>query len=308
MHGEWRVFDRGGRKPANNVADLAARERGILTSAELRACGLSYREIGRWVRDGHLHEKHRGIYAVGHREISVEARWLAAVKACGEHAVLSHYSAAALWGFVSWDGRWVEVTTRTRRAHPGIRIHRTTRPDRTLHKGIPVTPPLRTLDDLSSVQPFKPLRRAVREAYFLRLITTKELASARSRALREIAATIAPTRNDLEDTVLDLIRAAGFEDPEVNVALGEYVPDFRWPHRGLIIEADGAQAHDHDLARTDDARRTASLNDRVVRVSWRQAVLAPARTLARLRAEELRSRAAAPWSLPRSDRPRRAAA
>ena len=90
-------------------------ERGILTTAELRACGLTRREIERWLRNGHLHEKHRGVYAVGHREISVEARWLAAVKACGENAVLSHYAAAALWGLVSWDGRPVDVTTATTR-------------------------------------------------------------------------------------------------------------------------------------------------------------------------------------------------
>jgi very-short-patch-repair endonuclease len=260
------------------------------------ARGLTRRVIARLARDGHLHEKHRGVHAWGHREITVEARWLAAVKACGLAAVLSHFAAAALWGFVKWDGRWPEVTIpkTQRRAHPGITVHRATRVERTLHKGIPVTPPLRTLVDLSSVLPYKQLRRAVREAYFQRLITTRELATARPRILREIAADIAPTRNDLEDAVLDLIRRAGFDEPLVNQRVGDYVPDFRWPHRGLIVEADGAQAHDHDLARTDDARRAAALNELIVRVSWRQAVLQPARTLARLRAVERRSRAATP--------------
>ncbi len=246
------------------------------------------------MRNGHLHEKHRGVYAVGHRVLSDEARWLAAVKACGPDAVLSHYSAAALWRLVKWDGRPPEVTIRTTNAatapgHPRP-PHRPFRA--AVHKGIPVTSPARTLDDLSSVLPFKELRRAVREAYNQRLITTAELARARSKALRRIAADLQPTRNVLEDTVLDLIREAGFEDPLVNRPLGEYTPDFRWPHRGLIIEADGAETHDHDLARHDDAVRTRRLGERVVRVSWRQAVLQPARTVARLRAEELRSRAA----------------
>ena len=84
------------------MAELAARQRGIVTAAELRGCGLSRHEIATWVRNGHLHEKHRGVYAVGHRELTIEGRWLAAVKACGKEAALSHYAAAALWG--SWTG------------------------------------------------------------------------------------------------------------------------------------------------------------------------------------------------------------
>src|SRR4051812_6604503 len=87
-------------KPDNKVARLAARQRGIVTTAELLECGLSYDEISTRVRNGHLHEKHRGVYAVGHRTIGNEARWLAAVKACGLGAVLSHLAAAALWGLI----------------------------------------------------------------------------------------------------------------------------------------------------------------------------------------------------------------
>jgi very-short-patch-repair endonuclease len=282
------------------VAEIAARQRGVVTNADLRGCGLTYREIERWVKDGHLHEKHRGVYAVGHRELTVEGRWLAAVKACGEQAALSHYAAAALWGLVEWDGRRIDVTATTTRRHAGVRTHRTTRPDRTLHKHIPVTSVLRTLDDLSSVLPFKPFRRAVRNAFNKGLITTAEVARAKSKPLRAIAADIVPTESILEDYVHDLIREAGFEEPLVNVPLGDYRPDFRWPHRALIVEADGAGTHDNDLARLDDALRTLRLPDRVVRVTWRQAVLQPANTVARLRAlreatgsAAVRSRAAA---------------
>ena len=291
MEHAWSLLHRSGGKPSTRVAELAARQRGIVTAAELLAGGLSYRVIARWVRDGHLHEKHRGVYSVGHRTISTEARWLAAVKACGDEAVLSHYAAAALWDLVQWDGRPPEVTipNTSRRKHSGIRIHRAVDVERTVHKAIPVTPPGRTLADIASMLPFKTLRRAVREAYNQRIITTAELARAKPRALRQIVADIEPTRTVLEDLVLDLIREAGFEPPDVNVPLGDYVPDFRWPHRRLIIEADGGRTHDHDLARHDDAVRTARLGERVVRVSWRQATLAPAKTVARLRAEERRT-------------------
>ena len=263
-----------------------------MTAAELRECGLSRHEIATWVRKGHLHEKHRGVFSVGHREITTEARWLAAVKACGKGAALSHYAAAALWGLVDWDGRRIDVTATTRREHPGINTHRTTRPDRTLHKNIPVTSVLRTLEDLASMLPFTAFRRAVRQAFNRHLVTTAEIARARSKALRAIAADIVPTESVLEDLVHDLIREAGFDEPLVNVPLGSYKPDFRWPHRGLIVEADGAGTHDNDLARHDDAVRTDHLPDRVVRVTWKQAVLQPAKTVARLRAEERATRGA----------------
>jgi hypothetical protein len=95
MSNARRVKHPGGTKPSTEVAELAAWQRGIVTTEEMLARGSSRRQIVRWVRDGHLHQKYRGVYAVGHREISVEARWLAAVKACGEESALSYFAAGA---------------------------------------------------------------------------------------------------------------------------------------------------------------------------------------------------------------------
>src|SRR3954470_23528441 len=243
------VKPRGADKPTNRAAELAARQRGIITHAELRGCGLTRHAIQTLLANGHVHEKYRGVYAFGVRTVSDEARWLAVLKPCGPPGALSHYAAAALWGLVEWDGRPPDVTTRTSRRHAGIRTHRTTRPERVVHKGIPVTPPARTLDDISSMQSFVNLRRATRQAYRLKLITTQELARARSKQLRAIAADLVPTRSVLEDLVLDLIREAGFEEPLVNRNQGNDIPDFRWPHRNLIVEADGAETRDNDFAR-----------------------------------------------------------
>src|SRR4051812_39064769 len=203
-------------------------------------------------------------------------RWLAATKACGADAALSHYAGTALWDLLEWDGRPIEVPTTTKRSPPGLRIPRTTRLERVVHKSIPVTPPLRTLVDLSSMLPFNQLRRAAKEAFNQRLVTPGDLARARSPQLRAIAADLQPTANEFEDLVLDLIRQAGFEDPLVNQRLGHYVPDSRSPRRNLIVEADGAGPHDHALARHDDAKRTRDLRHDVLRISWRQATLQPA--------------------------------
>ena len=113
-----------------------------------------------------------------------------------------------------------------------------------------------------------------------------------SRRLATIIATgAAPTRSELEDAVLDLILRGGVAHPLVNEPLvldgRRVVPDFRWPEQRLVVEADGAAWHDHKLAREDDAERQALLEahgDRVLRVTWDQAIVRGPQTLARIRA------------------------
>src|SRR4051812_15963582 len=113
-------------RPDVLVARRAAPGWGVLSLDELRVCGLSRNAVAVRVRNGRLHPMHRGVYAVGHARVPLEGCFLAAVKACAPGAVLSHFAAAAYYGFVRWDGRHPEVTvvgTSTRR-HRGIRVHR----------------------------------------------------------------------------------------------------------------------------------------------------------------------------------------
>ena len=286
------------------VARRAAEHWGVLSLAELRACGLAREAVGVRVRNGRLHPLHRGVYAVGHANVPLEGGFLAAVKACGPRAVLSHASAAALWGLRDWDGRPPEVTvpgSGTRRA-TGVRVHRArlAPEDRARCSGIPVTSPARTLVDLASSLPERTLRRAVRQAQSLRLVSVRHVLAALERAgpYRGRAALAglliagpAPTRSELEDVVLDLILRGGLDHPQVNVPLTlagrRVIPDFRWPAQRLVVEADGAAWHEHRLAREDDAERQALLEghgERVLRVTWEQAVGRPGETLRRLRA------------------------
>src|SRR3954447_21966497 len=114
-------------RPDVEVARRAARQWGVLSAEELRACGLPKTAISVRARSGHLHPLYRGVYAVGHDNPPLEGRFLAAVKACGAWALLSHFAAAAHVGMVRWDPRSPEVTvvgTRVR-VPPGIRVHRT---------------------------------------------------------------------------------------------------------------------------------------------------------------------------------------
>jgi very-short-patch-repair endonuclease len=138
---------------------------------------------------------------------------------------------------------------------------------------IPVTTPARALIDLSSMLSFKPLRRAVREAMAMKRVTLAELRG-RTKALDEaLAQGYVPTESELEDAVHDLI-LAHFLPPQVQPTLIldgiPTHPDFRYPDLKLSIEADGAQYHEHELARQDDAAKQARLEahgDRVVRIT-----------------------------------------
>jgi Transcriptional regulator, AbiEi antitoxin len=127
-------------------ARRAGEQWGVLTTSELVACGLTHKAIRSRSHSGQLHRLHTGVWAVGHPELSFEGRMLAALKACGSTAVLSHRSAAGLWGFLDLDERDPEVTVlgRGTRVRPAIVVHRTlTRAARgsTRCRAVPVTNP-----------------------------------------------------------------------------------------------------------------------------------------------------------------------
>jgi hypothetical protein len=291
-------------RPDVRVARLAASTWSVLSVGELHACGLTDDGILVRVENGRLHPMHRGVYAVGHAAPPLEGCFLAAVKACGAGALLAGVAAAAHWEMIKWDHRFPEVlvTGRCAPRHPQINAHETAflpPEDVRIHRGIPVTSPVRTLLDLAAILDHKRLRRAVRQAQSLGLVDIAELVRRlrgpgpqRGRAkLRRIVATgPAPTRSELEDVVLDLLLEGGFAHPDVNVPLHlegrRIVPDFRWPAQKLVIEADGAAWHENRLAREDDAERQALLEahgERVLRITWQQAIARGPETLRRVR-------------------------
>jgi very-short-patch-repair endonuclease len=296
---------KGDNRPDVLVARRAADAWGVVSLDELFACGLSRTEVRGRVRSGRLHPLHRGVYAVGHPSVALEGHFLAAVKACGPDAVLSHFSAAVLWGFLRSEDRHPEVTVlgTSPRSHPGVRAHRALvldRRDITRREGIPVTAPARTLLDLAAVLDYPRLRRAARQAQSLMRVNIAQLVEilgrmGARRGVRKLARVVttgpAPTRSELEDATLDLMLRGSLAHPDVNVALRisgrRVVPDFRWPEQRVVVEADGAAWHDNQLAREDDAERQALLEadgERVLRVTWDQVIARPGETLSRIRA------------------------
>ena len=290
--------------PDTRVSRAAADRDGVLSTYELRACGLDDHAIARRVRDGRLHRLYRGVYAVGHRGLTLRGRFRAAVLACGEQAVLSHFAAAVFWGFWRFDERGViDVTIGSgTRDIDGIRVHRsrTLERDVWVRHGIRVTSPARTLLDLAAVLPEKTLRRMARRAQAQRAVSIESILELLGRAnghhgaerLRAVIADgPAPTRSDLEDILLDLLDGAKIERPEINAPLrfgGETItPDYLWRAQRVAIEADSVTWHDHKLTREHDADKQAQLEAaglRVLRITYRQITRSPQQTLARIRA------------------------
>lgn len=158
------------------LSDFAIRQWGVVTWEQLLAVGFEPAGIRRRLADGRLQAVHQGVYAVGHPHLSQQGRWLAAVLAYGEGALLSHRSAAALWGLGKPWTPAVDVTAPAGRQ--GIRrrekiwIHRGRlhSEDRVVRAGIPVTTVARTLFDMAEFVSFKRLESAWEEADRLNLL------------------------------------------------------------------------------------------------------------------------------------------
>jgi very-short-patch-repair endonuclease len=217
---------------------------------------------------------------------------MAAVLACGPGAVLSHRSAAALWGFLPGHLLPIDVTAPNRRGRgpKGIAAHRhgSLRPqDLTTAKGISCTSVARTLIDLAGVVELGQLRRAFAEAEFLRILDLEEVREVIKRnrgrrgvaGLRMLVDELDPlakrARNELERRFLALCRRAGVPSPEVNANLevaGRRVqPDFLWREERVIIETDGYEAHGTRSAFKADRRRDRKFilaGWRVSRCTW----------------------------------------
>ena len=270
------------------IGELAARQYGVVDRSQLVALGLSLDAIDHRVARGRLLRLHRGVYAVGHRSVTREGVWLAAVLAAGPAAVLSHRSAGALWGIRSSSSSRIDVTAPRERRRPGVTVHRAKLPpdETTLHRAIPVTTPARTLLDLAALLAAHRLARAAERAEALRLTSPTTLTELVDRypgrpgtpKLRRLLEDhrIVPTTtaSELERRFLTFLDAFELPRPLVNESLDPgTTPDFRWPQQRLIVELDGFETHGTRQAFERDRARDRALTAqgwRVARVTQRQ--------------------------------------
>jgi hypothetical protein len=244
---------------------------------QLRSLGVGRGAIDHWVKTGRLHVWYRGVYAVGHRALKREGRWMAAVLAIGLDAALSHRSAGALSGMRPSARAAIEVTVgRKVRGPAGVEVHHARlEPDEvTTIDGIPVTTPARTLVDLAAVLPADQLRKAVRQAQILRLPYPDLERYRGRRGVANLPRTEPlPTRSELEDRFQAFLNANDLPRALINAPERGVEPDIRWPQAKLIVELDGYDTHGTRDAFEDDRARDRALlvaGWRTIRVTWRQ--------------------------------------
>jgi predicted transcriptional regulator of viral defense system len=252
---------------------MASRQYGVISVGQLIALGLSKDQVSREVSIGRLHRVHRGVYAVGHSALSQHGKCLAAVLSCGEGALLSHCSAAWLWGLTA---RWRPVTEvtatspiETRRA---IKVHsaRALQPeDCATFERVPVTAIPRTLLDFAAIDP-KFLGAAIERAYRRDLLDLDAIdrllirswgfrGVARLRAAVEIYRVKAFTRSRLERSFLSVIRRAGLRQPSMNLFVAGFELDAYWPIERFAVELDTYDHHGDPVAFELDRRRQEDL-------------------------------------------------
>lgn len=252
------------------------RQHGVVATWQLKAHGYSPSAIKRRAAMGRLHRVYRGVYAVGYRRIPRKGRWMAAILACGQQAVLSHRAALALWELRPVPSGPIDVTVpgSGRPGQDGIRVHSA----RTLHAqdhgtidGVPVTALHRTLLDYAEVARHQQLRLAFEAAERRDLFDLSALQQLLARSpgrrgakpldalLVELHGCAPWTQSELERRFLALIREAGLPEPAANVVVAGVLVDFYWPEARLVVEVDGFGFHKTRRAFEEDRRRDARL-------------------------------------------------
>ncbi len=268
------------------IAALADRFHGVVDVGQLRSIGASRTQIGKRIRNRRLVPLYRGVYAVGHRRLTSSGRWLAAVRALGSGAVLSHAQAAALWTLRPSRGGRIHVTVPKggRAKRSGLIVHRTVdllAEHVTVHDGIPVTTPARTLADLAGTVDKPALARALEEAEKHSLLDVPSLlavSAGRPGAMniRELVAQELPhTRSEFEAAFNDLCDRYGLPRPLTNTQVSGFEVDAYWPDLSLVVELDSWRHHGTRAAFERDRERDAELHARgiaTLRFTYRQVV------------------------------------
>jgi hypothetical protein len=279
------------RTVPQRTAWIADRAHGIVTREELLAAGVSRDQVTRRVRSGALRRVFAGVYRTG--PLTTEARYMAAVKACGEGALLSGPAAAHLFSLIKGPPPPPHVTTRTERRLRGVTTRRSPVicANATKFRGIPVTPIPQILIDLAASLSFDALGQACHEAHVRGtrpehvdpLLRRGTRGAGRLRAILHGDAPI--VLSGLERGFLALLRNHGLPLPRTNRPAGAHYVDCRWPNHGLTVELDSYRYHatrhafEQDHLRERDAYRR---GDQFRRYTWGDVFERPETVLAEL--------------------------
>ncbi len=282
------------RPLAARVARVAAGQHGRITFDQLAAAGVDSDRVKRWVMDGRLRREHTGVFTLGHPDASARGRYLSAVLAAGDGAVLSHRAAAyalGIWLRATPPPPEVTVATTAHRRRPGIVIHRV----HTLHvldhstlDGIPITTVPRVLLDLARTTTPKDLARLCHEAWVHHVCGPDRIEACIARNPHKPGANTLRralgsdvTLSMLEDAFLALLTAYDLPLPRTNINVEEHKVDCHWPQLDLTIELLGYRYHATRQAfETDIARQRRT---RHLAFTYGDVIERPAATVAELR-------------------------
>jgi very-short-patch-repair endonuclease len=278
------------------IAKRAARQHGHVSRRQLLDLGASRHAIYHRVQAGSLIRVHAGVYAVGHIPTTPIAKAAAAVLACGPGALLSHGSAAALWGFQKGWPQPVEVTAKSNRRRPGIQIHRSStlsRRDATTQHGIRVTSPAQTVYDMSRDLTDHQLTRTVNDALLSNYLKLSDLAELLQRhpkrdpRLATYVEATSITRSMLEDAFTAFLDRFALPQARLNTHINGREVDALFETAGLIVELDGYGYHSSRASFEADRERDADMLVHglpTVRITWERLTNSPEHEADRLRA------------------------
>jgi very-short-patch-repair endonuclease len=261
------------------IAAVARRQRGRVSRRQLTQAGVKRDSVRHRVRRGQLHPLEPRVFAVGHAAPVNLGDETTALLAAGAGALLSHTSAAMLWGMLSPRRGPIHLTVPGGRSldRGAVVTHRARHlaiQDKRSHGGLPVTSPARVLLDIALRATGRDLELAYDRALVEGILRESEVRELLSRTAGRAQGTVlralveghgsgrTVTRSEAEEMFLALIRAAHLPEPRVNARVAGYEVDFHWPQERLIVEIDGFRYHstrhrfEHDH-RKDSALRAA---------------------------------------------------
>jgi very-short-patch-repair endonuclease len=251
---------------------------GPTTRSDVRAAGLSVREL----RHPTVSRLSRDTYLPGALRSDLSSRLAAVLLTAPPGAVVSHLSAADVWGlqvpFRPRDDERAHITVSPdSRAESRIdrRLYRSLlgAEDVVRRRSLPTTTPARTWRDLAAIlEP--PALLAVTDQLLTGLCSQRELQDqlrirpggrgcARARKVLPVADP--RSESPMESVVRWLVIEAGLPHPElqyvVRDAAGAFLAraDFAWPERKVLVEFDGDVHRERDVFVKDVRRQNAVL-------------------------------------------------
>jgi very-short-patch-repair endonuclease len=254
----------------DRVRRLASRQFGRVAWRQLRELGVAKAMISDWVKQGYLHPKLPGVYAVGHDAPSVEGDLAAAILYAGPGAMLSHATAAWWLGLIDRPPSRIHVSTpRKCRSRGGVIVHERRACKRDWHEGLPVSTVSQTLLDHAAGAPLNQVRVALANAEYHHLLNVPKIealfghgrpGSAKlRRALKRHQPRLAHTRSRPERAFLELCESHNLPLPEVNIRVAGWKVDFLWRRQGVVVEVDGHGNHHTPAQRDRDRRKDLAL-------------------------------------------------